>query len=69
MEKPSGIVVELEAQWRVRFGAKINTARKQQVISNVWYISLSHDWLGRFGFLLTHRGYLGNCYGKFLCSI
>ena len=46
----------------------MNTARKQHVTFSVRYISLSHDWLSRFGFLLTHRSYLGNCHGLFFCS-
>ena len=54
-----------EFSFRVGFGAKTNTARKQNVIStaSIWYISPSHDCLSRFGFLLTHRAYLGNCHG------
>ena len=29
----------------------MHKARKQHVISTVWYISLSRDWLTPFGFL------------------
>ena len=50
---------------KLRFGAKMNTARKQHVISCVWYISLSRDWLSHFGFLIiTH----GTVMGNFFCS-
>ena len=66
--KERAMLVELEIQWRVRFDLTINTARKQHVISSVWYISPSHDWLSRFGFLLTHTSYLGNCHGEFFNS-
>ena len=52
-----------ELSFRVGFGAKTSTARKQHVISTVLYISLSRDWLSRFGFLVTHSAYLGNCHG------
>ena len=47
------IVVELVAHERIRFDLTMNTARKQHVISSVWYISLSRDWLSRFGFSKT----------------
>lgn len=44
----------------------MNTARKQ-ASCNVWYISVSRDWLTLFGFWLSHGLYLGNCHGKFFC--
>jgi len=52
-----------EFSFRVGFGAKTNIGRKQHVIYTAWYISLSRDWLSRFGFLLTHTTYVGNCHG------
>ena len=52
-----------EFSYRVGFGAKTNSARKQHVISTAWHISISRDWLGSFGFLLTYRTYVGNCHG------
>ena len=55
--------LELWVQFRVGFGAKTNIARWQLVICTDWYISVSSNSLNRFGFLLTHRNYLGNCHG------
>ena len=52
-----------EFSFRVGFGPKTNIRRKQHVISTAWYISLSRDWLSRFGFLLTHTTYVGNWHG------
>ena len=54
---------ELWVHFRGGFGSKTSTARKQGVIITVWYISLSRAWWGRFGYLLTHRIYIGNCNG------
>ena len=52
-----------QVQFRVGFGSKINTAHEQHVISSIWYISLSHDWLICFRFLtisyLEYSGFLG----------
>ena len=36
-------LAKYEVQFRVRFGANMNTARKQHVIFTVWYISLSRE--------------------------
>ena len=58
------IVVELEIQWRVPFDPTMNTTRKQHVIFSVLYISLSHDWLSLFGFLLTIQVTSGTVMGN-----
>ena len=40
-----------QVQVRVEFGSKMNSAHGQHVISTIWYISLSRDWLTCFRFL------------------
>ena len=55
-----------EFSFRVGFGAKTNIGRKQHVIYTAWCISLSRDWLSRFGFLLPHTTYVGTVMGNFL---